>query len=94
MGYLSQGDRLQAGDLKITCLYPYKGLITEAGMDIPTVLEVEYKKYSMLLTGDLDKAGEEYLIKHALSKEKRYTILKVAHHGSKYSTTKRISRKK
>lgn len=93
VGYLSQGDRLQAGDLKITCLYPYRGLITEGRNGYSTVLEVEYKKYSMLLTGDLDKAGEEYLIKHALSKEKRYTILKVAHHGSKYSTTKEFLEK-
>ncbi len=87
VGYLSQGDRLCAGSLIITCLYPYKGLITEDRNGYSTVLEVKYKEYTMLLTGDLDEAGEEYLSKHVLGEGKKYTLLKVAHHGSKYSTT-------
>ena len=48
-------------------------------------------KNTMLLTGDVEDEGEELLLKQ-LQKEEitDITILKVAHHGSKNSTTEKF----
>ncbi len=43
-----------------------------------------------LFTGDLEKEGEEELIKSGLLED--IDILKVAHHGSKYSTSEEFLR--
>jgi competence protein ComEC len=53
------------------------------------ILEVKYlneKRTSFLLTCDIETEGENILLKNALLKHT--DILKVAHHGSKGSTTK------
>ncbi len=55
------------------------------------VLLVEYKKYSMLLTGDLESEGELALLHHGLVTD--VDILKVGHHGSKSSTSQPFLRK-
>lgn len=86
VGTLAGGSTLEAGALTLRCLYPYRGLQTEERNGWSTVLEVEYGEFSMLLTGDLDAAGEEYLVSEELSENRHYTVLKVAHHGSRFST--------
>ncbi len=86
VGFLSAGDRLQMGRLAVTCLYPYKGLETTDRNGYSTVLEVCYGEFSMLLTGDLDEKGESFLVKQLKGKEKVYDVLKIAHHGSRFST--------
>lgn len=86
VGFLSAGDRLQSGLLEIRCLHPYQGLYTEERNAYSTVLEVHYGEFGMLLTGDLDSAGERFLIQYMITEEKQYDVLKVAHHGSRYST--------
>ena len=47
------------------------------------VISLKYKGFKALLTGDLEGAGEEILTK----KIGNYDYLKVAHHGSKNSTS-------
>ncbi len=47
---------------------------------------------SFLLTGDMTAAKEEIFIKEDLEGRKGYTILKVAHHGSRFSTCDRFLR--
>jgi len=48
------------------------------------VLDVTYKKYKMLFTGDIEKALEMELVKKL---DSNYDLLKVPHHGSKTSST-------
>lgn len=86
IGFLSAGDELSLGSFTIKCLHPYKGLYTEERNAYSTVLEISYNEFAMLLTGDLDRAGEQYLTEHQIREKKRYDVLKVAHHGSRYST--------
>lgn len=93
VGFLSEQNQLHIGNLSITCLYPYQGLKTEGRNGYSTVLSVSYKEFSMLLTGDLDSSGEKYLIENPWLKPEPYTILKVAHHGSKYSSQKEFIEK-
>lgn len=95
--YLSAGDRIKDGELSLFCLHPsidYKPLSVNA---YSLVLSVSYGDFDMLLTGDLERDGETYVQEQLKgleiwksSDEKPafdYDILKVAHHGSKYSTT-------
>ena len=47
------------------------------------VLDIRYGYFDMLLTGDLGAEGERRL---AQNHEKDYDVLKVAHHGSDFSS--------
>lgn len=51
-----------------------------------TVLGVHYGWYDCLLTGDVQGAGEEALIKVLAASGEDFDVLKVAHHGSRFST--------
>ena len=53
--------------------------------EISEVLYLEYGEFSMLLTGDVTGTAEKEVI-GKLSGKNLLTVLKVAHHGSKYST--------
>lgn len=86
VSFLRAGDTLRAGELVAACLYPYKGLMTEDRNGYSTVLDIRYRGFSMLLTGDLGEEGERYLINHMVREREAYTVLKVAHHGSRFST--------
>lgn len=54
------------------------------------VLELRYKNFEMLFTGDVEGEGEKDLIGRL---RKRYDVLKVAHHGSKNGTTEQFLEK-
>lgn len=94
--YLHEGQQFQDGELLFQCLHPSKGYRAEDLNETSMVLLVTYREFSMLLTGDVQGAGEEHLIQelkdwkepgmteHA---EAELTILKIAHHGSKNSTS-------
>lgn len=83
--YIGRGEIIQDGRLKLTCLGPEKGIMTDEVNEISTVLYVEYGAFSMLLTGDVTGEPERELLPELEGRE-RLTVLKVAHHGSKYST--------
>ena len=53
------------------------------------VCKLNYKKFSMLFTGDIEEAAEKQILKKYENNLKllKADILKVAHHGSKTSTT-------
>lgn len=83
---IKAGDKLKEGDFIFTCLQPCENEDDLKGNSASVVLEVEYGEFSMLCTGDVERLGEERLLQKL--KEKDYDVLKVAHHGSKYSTSK------
>lgn len=85
--YIDEGDTITEGELKITCLFPAKDLYYGSVNAYSTVLSLSYGEFDMLLTGDLTSQGEDYILRRYLSSQQAgYDILKVAHHGSKYST--------
>ena len=133
---LHEGQQLQDGELLFQCLHPSKGYRAEDLNETSMVLLVTYWEFSMLLTGDVQGAGEEHLTQElqdwkepgvtqmqdvirisgeeesmeeesiederiegqieekrpqnkmgANHTETELTILKVAHHGSKNSTS-------
>lgn len=134
--FLHEGQQLQDGELLFQCLHPSKGYRAEDLNETSMVLFVTYREFSMLLTGDVQGAGEEHLTQElqdwkepgvtqmqdvirisgeeesmeeesiederiegqieekrpqnkmgANHTETELTILKVAHHGSKNSTS-------
>ncbi len=82
---IREGMILQEGKMQITCLQPKaeSGLTGNQGS---MVLEISYREFDMLCTGDVEERGEKLLADKLRGKE--YEVLKVAHHGSKYSSEK------
>lgn len=58
---LHEGQQLQDGELLFQCLHPSKGYRVEDLNETSMVLLVTYREFSMLLTGDVQGAGEEHL---------------------------------
>lgn len=100
--YISTGDAIKDGKLQILCLHPVQEYDAFNSNSYSTVLSISYGEFDMLLTGDLQQDGEEMVtnllenpklweeydsgkILH-MKPTVDYDILKVAHHGSKYST--------
>lgn len=79
---IKKGDSLEFGNTKFKCLHPTLDTSSDDLNDYSIVLSVEYGEYSMLLTGDLTSTQETYM-----KDLKQYTLLKVGHHGSKYSSS-------
>lgn len=73
------------GVLEINAVSPAKGVEYEDENSASLVLEVMLGDFSMLLTGDSDFAAE---VRYCTGlKRGSYSVLKCAHHGSKYSTS-------
>lgn len=99
--YIHRGDTLQHGKLKLTCLHPEEGEDGTDTNAASTVLYLEYEAFTALFTGDLEGEGETAVTellgggdKDAAGKaltgrgrKNNITLLKVAHHGSRNSTT-------
>ena len=83
-----EGMKMGADVWNIECLAPRKGADgTDKNRD-SLVLAVQYGSFRALLTGDVEKEGEEYL--EESGRAGKISVLKVAHHGSKNSTSKEL----
>lgn len=88
--YIKKGDTLSLGKTKIKCIYPETTTTASDKNDYCTVLSVKNKTSKILLTGDISKEIEEK-IKDDI--EENHTVLKVAHHGSNYSSSEKFLKK-
>lgn len=88
--YIKKGDTLSLGKTIIKCIYPETTTTASDKNDYCTVLSVKNKTSKILLTGDISKEIEEK-IKDDI--EENYTVLKVAHHGSNYSSSEKFLKK-
>jgi len=78
---------IELSGIKIEILYPYRALPEDIEPnDTSLVIKLTYNDVSVLLTGDLEKRGEELLL--ANGDDLSATILKVGHHGSDTSSSK------
>lgn len=86
---ISRADQLNFGAIHLRCLHPQKGWEAEDTNSGSLVLYLTYDKFTMLFTGDLN-GEQESLLEPDRGEESMpsVNILKVAHHGSKNSTTK------
>ena len=89
--YISENKQFYSADgkLSFTCLNPDASLRYEGANAYSTVLYLEYGEFSALFTGDVEAEGQENLLDNIKSQGQRYKdidLLKVAHHGSEYTT--------
>ncbi len=84
---MSRGTFWQSGEVLFTCLHPPADSEISDSNAYSQCFLVEYEDFSMLLTGDVEGEGEELLMQELKKQEVgEVDLLKVAHHGSKYST--------
>lgn len=80
VGNLGGGRRTAA----VSCLYPFPDTICADRNSESLVLLLEYGRFRLLLTGDLETDGENEIL--AVGGIGQVTVLKAGHHGSKSST--------
>lgn len=95
--YLHAGQNVKLGrNYSVSILWPdkktaaeYSGLLANEDDEnsMSLVMRINAGGTSVLVTGDIDSSGEDILISERKDML-RADILKVAHHGSKYSTSK------
>lgn len=92
--FLAEGQALHSGALSLVCLHPCRDFTAMSANEESVTFSLRYQGFSCLLTGDLEGEGEEAvtsLLQNPAVREQyhmpdRYTVLKVAHHGSKNSS--------
>ncbi|MBS7009788.1 DNA internalization-related competence protein ComEC/Rec2 [Anaerostipes sp.] len=82
VGYLSRGSKFSGRDWSMECLHPDPDEKLEKNA-ASLVFRLEVRRFSVLLTGDLEKEGEELLVQKGLETA---DVLKAGHHGSKNGT--------
>ncbi|MDY4693480.1 MAG: DNA internalization-related competence protein ComEC/Rec2 [Blautia sp.] len=80
--YVQAGDRVRFGETTLNVLWPPKEATGDSINEDAMVFVLEYKNFQGLFTGDIGEETEEKL----LGELKDIDFLKVAHHGSRYST--------
>lgn len=83
--YMGKGDVLKSDTLLLTCLWPESNLTSDDRNEQSLVLLAEYGKFQMLLTGDIGAQTEKELAASGMLRQ--VELLKVAHHGSRHSST-------
>jgi competence protein ComEC len=85
---LKAGDSFETQSASFLCLHPPEGYVSEDGNAESQCFYIDMGKVTILLTGDIQGEGERMLLEelkqHNISD---ITLLKVAHHGSRNSTS-------
>ena len=84
------GDKITIGEVTFHILWPMEKQIEENILNNNAmVMKLQYKSFSMLFTGDIEEVAEKKIL--SLYRDNldslKATVLKVAHHGSKSSST-------
>ncbi len=90
--YVERKMSFKFGKVKLLCLAPsYKNLSGDANKDSLILLLKGPNKTDILLTGDSDIEAQESVLSDILKySDNKVEILKVAHHGSKNSTSSKL----
>lgn len=87
--YIEKGMKWEKEKLKVLCLHPNKNFLVSDKNECSMILSLQYGFFSMLLTGDVEQEGEKEILSHL----KTHDVLKIAHHGSKSSSTEKFLEK-
>lgn len=87
--YLAAGEGWRSGDVEFLCLHPEEGWTAANENAYSLCVYVRFEEgVSLLLTGDVEGAGEDAFIKRLKEQNiEDVTILKTAHHGSRNATS-------
>ena len=89
--FVKQGDLIKIGDATINVLFPENTLITDNEKNNNAIVfKFIWKDFSILFTGDIEEKAESRILNIYSNNltTLQATILKVAHHGSKTSSSK------
>lgn len=95
VSFVSAGDYVENNDLKLLCLHPREDSSYIESNQYSQCFYIQLgesgEELRLLLTGDVEGLGEQELIEQ-LKKHKieEIDVLKVAHHGSRYSTSEEV----
>jgi len=78
------------GDASLRVLHPSPGRLGSVN-DASLVLSAEWRERRVVFTGDIEAAGESLLLREASLR--RVDLVKVAHHGSRTSSTPEVVRR-
>ncbi len=84
------GDKIVIEDIIFQILWPIEKQIEENMLNNNAmVMKLQYKSFSMLFTGDIEEIAEKKILNlyKGNADKLNTTVLKVAHHGSKSSST-------
>ena len=86
---MKQGDCFgRTKGLFLTCLHPPEQYLNQDTNACSTVLYLQYGNFTALFTGDLEGDGESLLLEELRRRQiQEINLLKVAHHGSKNSSS-------
>lgn len=86
----SKGEIDFGNNIKLKILYPFENLVGKEiseSNNTSIVAQLVYNNFETLFTGDIEKSVENKLIEISPSGKLKSDILKVAHHGSKTSSS-------
>ncbi len=87
VAWLGAGDAWNCGEVHFLCLHPVAGCSGSEGNVYSECIYADFGSFSLLLTGDVEGAGEQALLAELQRRElSDVTVLKTAHHGSRNST--------
>lgn len=91
VSYMGAGTEWKSGSVSFRCLHPEEGAEISDSNAYSQCFLVRCGAFSMLLTGDVEGMGEEKLMQTLIQEEIHdISLLKVAHHGSAYSTPREL----
>ena len=91
VSYMAKGTVWQSGKVSFCCLHPDKENHDLDSNAYSQCFYIKYGQFSMLLTGDVEGDGEKQLQKTLEEAGvQNISLLKVAHHGSRYSTSQEL----
>lgn len=85
VNYMGLGDKIE-GDTYISAVHPSTTYKSDGRNGYSLSLNIAYREFSMLFTGDLEYDGEEDIINNVRDCD----VLKIPHHGSNTSTSERL----
>lgn len=87
--YMEQGSVLSDSEREhflIRCLHPDSEYRAADKNQASLCLEYQSEDFCMLFTGDMDADALEYMFEQEINRQdKRYDVIKIPHHGSRYS---------
>jgi competence protein ComEC len=84
-GEVKQGDLVRVGEIEMEILWPMAGKPLERGNEESTVAWLRWREFDVLFTGDIGEREEgEVLGEYDIL---GLEVLKVSHHGSRYSSS-------
>lgn len=89
--WVSAGDAWESGSVRFLCLHPERESGTMNENAYSECFYVDFGDFTLLLTGDVEGSGEEALLEELQRRRiGQLDLLKIAHHGSRNSTTEAL----